>query len=107
MITIKYHSDSSHGWYGIKTGYLFQYFIINKVQISNCSYISKSKQTVYLEEDLDGPLVINYLKANNIPFTIKDCKTSNKPSFIRYLKRFSDIITVNKTSNNMIYWSIK
>ena len=107
MITIKYHSDQSHGWYAMKTQELFQYFIINKVQISNCSYISKSKQTVYLEEDIDGPSVINYLKHNNIDFIIKDCKTSDKPSFIRYLKRFSDIITVNKTSNNMIYWSIK
>jgi len=107
MITLKYHSDSSHGWYGIKTGYLFQHFIINKIEISAYSYISKSKQTVYLEEDIDGPAVIKYLKANNIPFIIKDCKTSNKPSFIRYLKRFSDIITVNKTSTNMIYWSIK
>ena len=106
MITLKYHSDPGHGWYSIKTGVLFQYFIINKVQISNYSYISKSKQTVYLEEDLDGPAVINYLKANNIEFVIKDCKTSDKPSFIRYLKRFIDVVTVNKTSGKLYYRSI-
>ena len=96
MITIKYHSDPGHGWYSIKTGHLFQHFIINKIEISGHSYISNTKKTVYLEEDLDGPLVIKYLKANNIPFIIKDCKTSNKPSFIRYLKRFTEVITVNK-----------
>ena len=96
MITIKYHSDPSHGWYAMKTQELFQHFIINKIEISSYSYISNTKKTVYLEEDLDGPLVIKYLKNNNIPFIIKDCKTSNKPSFIRYLKRFTDIVTVNK-----------
>ena len=106
MITIKYHSDSSHGWYAIKTHLLFKHFIINKIEISAYSYISKSKQTVYLEEDLDGPAVINYLKANNIEFVIKDCKQSSKPSFIRYLKRFTDIVTVNKIRSKLYYWSI-
>jgi len=96
MIIIKYHSDPGHGWYSIKTGVLFQHFIINKIEISGYSYISNTKKTVYLEEDLDGPLVINYLKNNNIDFKIIDCKTSNKPSFIRYLKRFTEVITVNK-----------
>lgn len=50
MRTLKFHSDSGHGWLAVKVGLLEDLGIIDK--ISTYSYIRG--KTAYLEEDMDA-----------------------------------------------------
>ena len=78
-----FYSDPGHGWGKVSTAMLRKYCstILNK--ISHYSYITNGKQFVYLEEDLDLPLVINHLRINGIETKCTETKHTNIPSKIR------------------------
>lgn len=59
MKMYNFFQDPSHGWLRVKTKELVELGIAD--QISECSYMSNSGKSVYLEEDVDMGIFINAL----------------------------------------------
>jgi len=87
MNTYQFYSDAGHGWLQVPTKLIKKLGIANK--ISQCSYVSPSGATVYLEEDCDAGLFIDALKAANIPFAFNEIMV-NGYSHIRKYQNYSD-----------------
>lgn len=79
MLKLKSFSDSGHGWLGIKRKDI-PTSILSK--ISDFSY--QRGAMVYLEEDCDASLLVNYLKSQNIPFEIVKMKYSHRSPIRSY-----------------------
>jgi hypothetical protein len=85
-ITLKVYEDPSHGWIAAKRSLLEQLGILHK--ISSYSYQSPTGQTVYCEEDCDGSLLVQTLKARGFQVNY-DVYHTNRQSRIRSNPRFS------------------
>ena len=55
-----FHSDAGHGWLEVPTHMAKDLGILHK--ISSCSYMSRDRKTLYLEEDCDAPIFFNELE---------------------------------------------
>lgn len=82
-------SDPGHGWLSVSIKELKEANLLDK--ISSYSYMTTTR--VYLEEDLDAQIFINYLKENNIKFKLTE-KYQNKTP-IRYFSSYSEEKAVN------------
>ena len=53
---------------------------------SSCSYIkyNKEKYNMFLEEDIDAPILLSKLNEKNIPFTITTHHTNRKSKIRNY-----------------------
>lgn len=82
QIAITYHSDPSHGWFAVKRKFLIETGLI--AQISRCSYQSQTGKTVYLEEDRDAKLLVDYCDKHKIQYQIKEGKSQDRSSVRNY-----------------------
>lgn len=79
----KFYSDAGHGWLAVKRELLEQFGLLSKVT----HYSYQKGETVYLEEDCDASLFIEYLMANNIAYGITQiaaCEYSRIRSYPRF-----------------------
>lgn len=78
MIKLNYtftkHNDPSHGWLAVKRSLLEQFGLLDK--ISQFSY--QKGKTVYLEEDGDMGVLLNFLTNNGISFSFKESHTDKR-----------------------------
>ena len=79
-LTVYYYTDPQHGWYRVKELW-FKKYGIDASKISNCSYQGVNG-IVFLEEDVDGKLLLDALERNGITPKIVNLHT-NKSSKIR------------------------
>ena len=85
-----FHSDAGHGWLAVKRKELQELNILDKV--SGYSYVSKSGQTVYLEEDGDLSMFVTIKIVKGAPSSVADWNIKNSYkdySHIRSLQSFS------------------
>lgn len=68
MMNISYHIDESHGYYEIPTELVIQYISLDA--ISGYSYTNDDGSVFYLEEDVDGPLVLAALRQAGVDVSI-------------------------------------
>lgn len=68
MLTLRFTSDSGHGWLACKISLLKELNVYDK--ITCCSYFKGA--TAYLEEDMDMGFLIKALEAENYSFKIID-----------------------------------
>ncbi len=66
----KFYHDPGHGWMEVPVSLLKRHNLIDK--ISHYSYYDPETRLVYLEEDCDAPLLINYLDNSKIYYKIID-----------------------------------
>jgi hypothetical protein len=85
-LTLKVYNDPGHGWIACRRSLLEQLGILHK--ISSYSYQSPTGQTVYCEEDCDGSLLVQTLKARGFQVNY-DVYHTNRQSRIRSNPRFS------------------
>lgn len=74
------HQDPGHAWFAVKRSVIDQLKLSS--QISNYSY--QRGKTVYLEEDCDGPLVIDALKEIGIKFELRMGKFASRSPIRSY-----------------------
>ena len=96
MSEYTFHSDPSHAWLAVP----LQEFLDSGAEVSRYSYYAKSRDMVFLEEDLDA---YRFLKAKGFiidgdgEYQIEGCKFkeshSNSSSWIRRLPRFNEKLT--------------
>jgi hypothetical protein len=84
-LTLPYYQDPGHGWVAVDVEHLKRLNIADT--ISSYSYISRDKQTAYLEEDCDAGRYIAACKAAGIVVELRD-QHSNSDSFIRRLPSY-------------------
>ena len=87
IVKLKSFSDSGHGWLAVKRKDI-PLEILN--QISRFSY--QRGDSVYLEEDCDASLFVNYLINNKIPYVNRTMKFVNR-SQIRSYESYRTTIT--------------
>ena len=76
-ITLKFHSDTAHGWLEVSK-FLAKLLLREKyVEISSCSYMRGN--LLYLEEDCDAPLVLEALKKDGIEVKFDELQTDDSP----------------------------
>lgn len=88
IIKMTHYSDAGHGWFAVKRSVLVQLGL--QANISAYSYQSKTGSTVYLEEDGDASILVNALKAHNIPYQIQS-KDNRGLSPIRSYPQFKAV----------------
>tara|TARA_R100000479_G_C6291558_1_gene166775 strand:- start:121 stop:432 length:312 start_codon:yes stop_codon:yes gene_type:complete len=81
------YTDPKHGWLKVPVSVLEKFKVHRK--ISNCSYLSPSKEFAYLEEDSDAMKLLKALHKENIEIVIVP-KHNNKQSHIRRYPRYRD-----------------
>lgn len=80
---IKKYSDPGHGWGAVK-----RQFLVKNGLLESISYFSHQKgATVYLEEDRDLTIVLNFLLNKGIDFELVE-KHTDKTSPIRSYPAF-------------------
>lgn len=82
--TIEFFSDPSHGWLKVKRSDIPK-DILNK--ISSFSY--EKDDVVYLEEDQDAEIYIQYLKNKGYNLEVDEIINKTGDSFIRKLDHFT------------------
>lgn len=85
-MTLKVYNDPSHGWIACKRSLLEQLGILHR--ITAYSYQSPTGQTVYCEEDCDGALLVQTLKARGFQVNYQSFHI-DRPSRIRSNPQFS------------------
>ena len=71
----KFYSDPGHGWLAVKRDLLVKYDLLSKIS----SYSYQRGKTVYLEEDCDAAVLIDYLRKNKIFFEITEKYVDRTP----------------------------
>lgn len=79
-------SDPGHSWLEVRDVELMVLGVID--QVSSCSYQSRGRHLVYLEEDCDMPLFLNAYKARFGRFPYIETR-HEEPCNVRELARFS------------------
>ena len=88
MKTINYHNDPGHGWYEAPIAELIRLKITDI--ISAFSYVSKDRQTVYLEEDCDATTYFAALEADGVDLNkTKSVNLYMENTFIRELRPYT------------------
>lgn len=80
--TFDYISDPGHGWIKVSPTIIRRFNLQDK--ISYCSYISAKTGQCYLEEDADGPLLIETIKSQGHTVKLKEFHR-NGQSRIRFM----------------------
>jgi hypothetical protein len=81
-LTLDFHADPGHGWLAVDMDHLKRLGLADK--ISAYSYVSRDRDTAYLEEDCDAGRYIEAIKAAGIAYRIRS-HHCNSESFIRRL----------------------
>lgn len=89
MKTYTFHEDPGHGWLAVPVAEIVCTGLHTK--ISRYSFVSRDRETAYLEEDCDAPKFIK-----EIGLTREEIRTvhSNSESFIRDLPRYREVFNL-------------
>lgn len=82
---LHYYTDPQHGWIKV-SNILLSKLGLTIDMFSSCSYIkyNKDKYNMFLEEDIDAPILLSKLNEKNIPFTIITHHTNRKSKIRNY-----------------------
>jgi len=86
IITLKYHHDSGHGWISCKKSLIILLGISDRIS----SYSYENGSSVYLEEDVDAPMLIESLHNMDIDYKVVTLRQSKKSSPIRGYNIFQE-----------------
>ena len=89
--SFQYYQDHGHGWIRIPVALIILVGLEDK--ISNFSY--RKGKYAFLEEDCDGPLVMDALSDRGIEFTLVPKHTDNQSQIRSYPRWYKDADFVN------------
>jgi hypothetical protein len=76
-VTLKHHSDASHGWLEVSKSMARLHLREKYLQISCFSFMRG--KTLYLEEDSDAPLLIEAMRKAGINVKFEELDTDDSP----------------------------
>lgn len=77
VVTLKFHSDSAHGWLEVSKQLARLHLREKYLHISSFSYMRGN--TLYLEEDCDAPLLIQAMREAGLNVKFEEINTEDSP----------------------------